>query len=131
MSTPLPNSVRVLAPAKINLHLRVGPPTAADGFHPLSSWMVTVGLFDNLEFIRVTPPGIVLHCDDPAIPADASNLVVKAARALLDETGHERLGLRIELRKCIPAGAGLGGGSADGAFTLLALDRLLGLNWPA
>ena len=78
--------MRVTAPAKINLHLRVGPPTA-DGFHPLSSWMVTVGLFDNLEFTHTRSPGVRLTCDDPALPTDASNLVAKCATALLDSAG--------------------------------------------
>ena len=129
-------SFRVSAPAKINLHLRVGPPTA-DGFHPLLSWMVTVGLFDNLEFTLVDAPGVSLSCDDTAIPCDGSNLIVKAASAMLEmvpssgeSTKHVR-GVAAALHKQIPVGAGLGGGSSDGAFTLVALNRLLGLNWNA
>src|SRR5258706_12858934 len=84
---PLPNSsgpttadiLRLAAPAKINLHLRVGP-LAADGFHPLLSWMCTVGLFDTLTFScsPAVPPGTVsLQCDDPALPCDASNLILR------------------------------------------------------
>jgi 4-diphosphocytidyl-2-C-methyl-D-erythritol kinase len=124
---------RTPAPAKINLHLRVGPPTAGDGFHPLLSWMVTVGLFDNLEFTLVdSPPGVTLSCDDPAIPRDASNLVVRTASALLEITRRgSAAGVAASLQKRIPVGAGLGGGSSDGAFTLRALDRLLGLKWSA
>jgi 4-diphosphocytidyl-2-C-methyl-D-erythritol kinase len=124
---------RVKAPAKINLHLRVGPPTA-DGFHPLLSWMVTVGLFDNLEFTLVDTPGVTLSCDDPKIPCDETNLIAKAASALLAmahstaKTTKVR-GVASALHKQIPVGAGLGGGSSDGAFTLVALNRLLGLNW--
>ncbi len=136
MADSAANTFRTPAPAKINLHLRVGPPTAGDGFHPLLSWMVTVGLFDNLEFTLVDTPGISLSCDDPAIPRDASNLVVKTASALLDMTrasgearGRNASGVAAALQKRIPVGAGLGGGSSDGAFTLLALDRLLGLQW--
>jgi 4-diphosphocytidyl-2-C-methyl-D-erythritol kinase len=122
--------MRATAPAKINLHLRVGPPTA-DGFHPLNSWMVTVGLFDNLEFTPTPTPGVRLTCDDPAIPTDATNLVAKTATGLLDAANlSATTGVDIALRKRIPAGAGLGGGSSDGATTLLALDRLLDLNWP-
>jgi 4-diphosphocytidyl-2-C-methyl-D-erythritol kinase len=137
MADPAAHTFRTPAPAKINLHLRVGPPTAGDGFHPLLSWMVTVALFDNLEFTLVDTPGITLSCDDPAIPRDASNLVVKTASALLDMTrasGEARRsasGVAAALQKRIPVGAGLGGGSSDGAFTLIALDRLLGLNWSA
>src|SRR3954452_19049736 len=86
--TPSPAApFRVAAPAKINLHLRVGPPTA-DGFHPLLSWMVTVALFDKLEFTLVDEPAgdsrVALSCDDPGIPVDASNLIVKTALALLE-----------------------------------------------
>ena len=131
------NSFRTPALAKINLNLRVGPPTA-DGFHPLLSWMVTVGLFDKLEFTLVDDsPGIALTCDDPAIPVDASNLIVKTASALLHEANRapdaasssRDRGVAVSLTKRIPVGAGLGGGSSDGAFTLLALDHLLGMKW--
>jgi 4-diphosphocytidyl-2-C-methyl-D-erythritol kinase len=126
---------RVTAPAKINLHLRVGPPTA-DGFHPLLSWMATVGLFDNLEFTLVDSPGVALSCDDPAIPCDESNLIVKTASAILEmsrDTDKSRSvrGVAAALHKRIPVGAGLGGGSSDGAFTLVALNRLLGLSYDA
>jgi len=121
-------SLHVSASAKINLHLRVGPPTA-DGFHPLSSWMVTVGLFDNLEFTPVDRPGVWLSCDDPAIPCDASNLIVKTGAALL--AARPELGVTVTLQKRIPVGAGLGGGSADGAFTLMALNHLFGLRQSA
>jgi len=121
---------RVAAPAKINLDLRVGPP-AANGFHPLESWMVTVGLFDNLEFTHTSTPGVHLACGDPALPTDDSNLVVKCATALLRAAQTDPgMGLSIALQKRIPAGAGLGGGSSDGAFTLLALNRYLTLHWP-
>ena len=131
MSTTNLSTMRVAAPAKINLHLRVGPPTA-DGFHPLSSWMVTVGLFDNLEFTLTDTPGVRLTCDDPGLPTDASNLVVKTATGLLDAANlSSTTGVRIHLTKRIPSGAGLGGGSSDGAFTLLALNQLLQLDWSA
>jgi 4-diphosphocytidyl-2-C-methyl-D-erythritol kinase len=134
--------MRVIAPAKINLHLRVGPPRAGDGFHPLLSWMATVGLFDILDFTFVDQPGISLSCDDPSIPTDASNLVVKAASAMLSSPGASHnpdrgqvvtpnRGVRAALQKRIPVGAGLGGGSSDGASAALAMNALLGLNWPA
>jgi 4-diphosphocytidyl-2-C-methyl-D-erythritol kinase len=131
-------SYRINAPAKINLHLRVGPPTA-DGFHPLLSWMATVGLFDILEFRLVDGSGVELSCDVATIACDASNLVVKAAAAMLERLGASggakqkgvgSVGVVAALQKRIPIGAGLGGGSSDGAFTLKALDQLLGLNTP-
>src|SRR5436305_8716355 len=76
------HSVRIQAPAKINLHLRVGP-LRADGFHPIVSWMSTVGLFDILQIDRLHG-GFRFSCDSPSVPSDASNLVVKAVAALAD-----------------------------------------------
>ena len=101
--------MRVPAPAKINLHLRVGPPRRDDGFHPLLTWMVTAGLFDTLTFVRHVPRGDIivdgsptadvhhddtyarggtifaLSCSDPALPVDAAgNLVTRVATALAD-----------------------------------------------
>jgi 4-diphosphocytidyl-2-C-methyl-D-erythritol kinase len=93
--------------------------------------MVTVALFDTLT-IRTTSdeassPGVVLTCDDPAIPSDRANLVVRAAEALLPRrTSHE--GTAISLAKRIPAGGGLGGGSSDAARTLLGLNQFWNLH---
>lgn len=117
--------IRLASPSKINLHLRVGSPRA-DGFHPLCSWMVTTSLCDRIE-IRQAGSGIRLTFDDPSIPTDASNLIVRAAQLLLDRLPSEkRIGLEIDLAKRIPAGAGLGGGSGNAATTLAALNSLLG-----
>src|SRR5690242_9337956 len=86
--------MRLLCPAKINLHLRVGRRRAADGFHPLLSWFTTVGLFDRLtveDRWEAPPPDreragaeriLLLSSDLPGLPADESNLVVRAAQAL-------------------------------------------------
>ena len=129
--------MRLLAPAKINLHLRVYG-VQSDGFHPLLSWMCTVGLFDTLEIdqtqIDQTANGIALSCDDASIPCDARNLVYRAAEKLLDarrkaqpfRVGVTGSGVRIHLCKRYSAGGGLGGGSSDAARTLLGLNRLLG-----
>jgi 4-diphosphocytidyl-2-C-methyl-D-erythritol kinase len=118
----------LLAPAKINLHLRVGSPRS-DGFHPLFSWMVTIGLFDTLSVEPSGTPGVRLTCDDAGIPADASNLVVRTATALADwlatrAPGRVMPGINVRLKKSIPAGAGLGGGSSDGARMLSALNAM-------
>ena len=132
--------MRLNAPAKINLHLRVGP-RRSDGFHPLLTWMVTVGLFDTLELNAVDSPGggwidgsaarLTLATDEPVLPTDARNLVVRAAAALAD-TRARRVGegplaknpVSAFLNKRIPAGAGLGGGSSNAAATLIGLNRL-------
>src|SRR4051812_35024349 len=95
-ATRLPPVMRLLCPAKINLHLRVGP-RRGDGFHPLLSWMCTVGLFDTLTLEPVDAPDeatgsprvvgdlpgvpVTLTCDAPDLPCDARNLVVRVAAA--------------------------------------------------
>jgi len=121
--------MRWLAPSKINLHLRVGK-RRNDGFHPLCSWLVSVGLFDRLVLKR-DPSGFSLRCNDPTIPTDDRNLVVKAARAFVGESGLvlEQLGCSITLLKSVPHGSGLGGGSSDAATTLVALDQLMKSGW--
>jgi 4-diphosphocytidyl-2C-methyl-D-erythritol kinase len=147
--------MRVPAPAKINLHLRVGPPRASNaGFHPLLTWMVTAGLFDTLTFVRHPPLRaeqqdatggstiFALACSDPALPTDsAGNLVTRVATALADtlsrvgEGSTARAGARDTgevsafLNKRIPPGAGLAGGSSDAASTLMALNRIWRLGW--
>jgi 4-diphosphocytidyl-2-C-methyl-D-erythritol kinase len=136
--------MRVLAPAKINLHLRVGP-RRQDGFHPLLSWMTTVALFDTLTFSQRSPSAdprvaggpqvqqtpnltrnpISLACNVPDLPCDDRNLVVRIASALRNELGNADVApVHVDLEKHIPIGAGLGGGSSDGAHALLALNRL-------
>jgi 4-diphosphocytidyl-2-C-methyl-D-erythritol kinase len=109
------------APAKLNLNLRVLG-RRDDGFHEIDSLMVQLpGLADEL-FIE--PSGrFSFTCDDPEIPADDRNLVVRAVRAYETATGIPCT-LSIHLIKKIPHGAGLGGGSSDAAATLLALDRI-------
>lgn len=118
---------RVAAPAKINLHLRVGP-VRADGFHPLMTWMATVGLGDTLS-VGTAPAGagVTLTTDDPALPTDGRNLVVKAVALLLGRLGRSA-DLAIHLQKTVPAGGGLGGGSSDAAHALLAVAGRLGID---
>jgi 4-diphosphocytidyl-2C-methyl-D-erythritol kinase len=121
--------MRILAPAKVNLHLRVAPPEGS-GFHPLLSWFCAVGLFDTLT-IRETEDGtIALTSDDPSLPCDATNLVMRAATALRSAVPRQTSGVSIHLQKRIAAGGGLGGGSSDAAWTLLALNRLWKLDLP-
>lgn len=128
-AAPVARSVRILAPAKVNLVLRVLG-RRPDGYHDLWSLMHTVGLEDELRLclIDAAPGTVRLHCDDPSLPTDGRNLVVRAARAVLDR-GRVGTGVEIELQKRIPAGAGLGGGSSDAAATILGLIRLLDLRW--
>jgi len=112
-------SYSVLAPAKINLWLRVLE-RRTDGFHELETRMAPLDLGDRLTLTVVAslPVGrIDFSCDDLSVPCGASNLVVKAVRALEVAIGPLP-GMRLHLEKRIPHGAGLGGGSSDAAAAL-------------
>ena len=116
------DGVEVLAPAKLNLFLEILG-RRADGYHNIETVMVAIDLCDTLTF-RDEPTGAFrLRCSDPALPAGADNLVIKAADRLREATGCRR-GAEIDLHKVIPAQAGLAGGSSDAAATLAALNRL-------
>ncbi|NOT54404.1 MAG: 4-(cytidine 5'-diphospho)-2-C-methyl-D-erythritol kinase [Deltaproteobacteria bacterium] len=122
--------MRVLAPAKVNLHLRITG-CRADGYHLLDSVMVPVSLCDELEITmenlaeRAREPRIRVTCDDPALPTDDTNLAYKAAALFCQEAGVEAE-ISIALRKRIPFGAGLGGGSSDAAAVLKSLNQMFG-----
>jgi 4-diphosphocytidyl-2-C-methyl-D-erythritol kinase len=120
--------VTVHAPAKVNLILRILD-RRSDGYHNLWSIMHTVALEDTVT-IRVTPSqrGIRLACNVEGLSVDHTNLVSKAASAVLD---HARLsvGVDVKLHKRVPMGAGLGGGSSDAAATIVGLNQSLKLGW--
>ena len=116
------SSLSLRAPAKINLHLEVLG-LRDDGFHELSMVMQTLDLADELT-VEPAPAGQVsLRCSDPQLPVDGSNLIVKAAELLRRHCGRPELSAQLSLSKCIPIGAGLAGGSSDGATALLLLNR--------
>lgn len=113
-------NVQVRAPAKINLSLRIVRPRE-DGFHEIETSIAPISLSDELRIERGDQ--LEFQCDDQSLPRDANNLVVRAARLFSERTGI-RADARIVLRKHIPHGAGLGGGSSDAAATLVALNEL-------
>ncbi len=116
--------LKARAYAKINWILDVGP-RRADGYHDVSTLFQTVSLYDQLWF--EPDHSLSLSVEGAVLPSDDSNLVLRAAQALkrlLQQRGIEGLGASIRLQKRIPMAAGLGGGSADAAVTLLALNRL-------
>ena len=116
----------VLAPAKLNLFLHITG-RRADGYHLLQSVFMLVDWCDTLHF-DVKLDGAIQRIDlNTPLPAD--DLIVRAARALQSASGTP-LGAEIRIDKQIPAQAGMGGGSSDAASTLLALNKLWGLNWP-
>ena len=111
------------APAKLNLSLRVVR-RREDGFHDIDSVMVRLdGLADEIEIKRAEMDGFT--CDAPGVPTDGTNLVVKALNAFREASGINDA-VSISLKKKVPHGAGLGGGSSDAAATLDGLNRLLG-----
>jgi 4-diphosphocytidyl-2-C-methyl-D-erythritol kinase len=120
--------VRATAYAKLNLSLRVLA-RRADGFHDLEA--LTVSVADPHDVVEVQavphPGGISLEVvgETEHVPTGPENLVVRAGEALLVRAGRSGHGVKTTLRKKIPAGSGLGGGSADAAATLLAIQRLL------
>ena len=120
--------VRIRAHAKINLDLRVLG-TRADGFHELRTVFQAIALHDTLTVVP-RPGPFAIECSTAGVPLDRSNLVWQAAEALW-RSARRRGELRdivIRLDQRIPLQAGLGGGSADGAATLIALARAWRLN---
>ena len=111
--------IETLAPAKINLTLRVLG-KRADGFHEIETLIVPIGLADRLTVEKANEWSF--FCDDPSVPGDDRNLVVRAAKLFFAETGVKG-DMAMRLIKKIPHGAGLGGGSSDAAATLRILDE--------
>ena len=116
--------MKLLAPAKINLGLRILG-RRADGYHLLESLFVPIDLADRIAIEPRDTCGVDFHLesDAPGVPGDGSNLAVRAALAFLEASGIEA-GLRLVLEKQIPAAAGLGGGSSDAAAVLSGLARI-------
>ncbi|MGI8457009.1 MAG: 4-(cytidine 5'-diphospho)-2-C-methyl-D-erythritol kinase [Propionibacteriaceae bacterium] len=141
MVSPLPPAavgVRVRAPAKVNLALKVGP-VRPDGYHPLATVYQAVALYDEVSAewsdpgrfeVTVTGEGADL------VPTDHTNLAVRAAQLLAERYGLEQLGredqlgVRLAITKNIPVAGGLAGGSADAAAALLACATLWDLDVP-
>ena len=118
--------VCVSAPAKINLHLEVLG-LRGDGFHELAMVMQSIDLADQLDCENTADASLTLSCDQPELSCGEDNLILRAARLLRERSGFAELGARMHLQKRIPIGAGLAGGSSDGAAALVALNTLWGL----
>jgi len=115
--------MQLSAPAKINLSLEIkGQRT--DGFHEIETLMAPLSLSDRLTLERRDEAGrIDFSCNDPSLPSDEDNLVMRAAN-LFRKCAKIDVGVKIALEKNIPHGAGLGGGSSDAGTTLLGLNEL-------
>lgn len=118
--------IEIKAPAKINIGLKVIS-KRRDGYHNLSTLFYPINdLYDVLKFELAE--NFSFQCDNPNIPNDDNNLVVKA-KNILEKESKKRLNVKIELLKNIPSEAGLGGGSSDAAATLISLNELYSLNF--
>jgi 4-diphosphocytidyl-2-C-methyl-D-erythritol kinase len=121
--------MQVLAPAKINLSLKIFG-LRDDGFHEIETLIAPITLCDEIEIGRSdSSKEIEFHCDDPSVPTGDDNLVVRAVKAFFKRTKLKRC-VSIKLKKKIPHGAGLGGGSSDAASILLALNELFETKLP-
>jgi 4-diphosphocytidyl-2-C-methyl-D-erythritol kinase len=119
-------TVTVRVPAKVNLQLSVGPPRG-DGYHDLVTVFHAVSLFDEVTVRPAERTSVAVTGQDAtSVPAGRTNLAVRAARALAVASMRRRgkSAVRIEIRKRIPVAAGLAGGSADAAATLVACNEL-------
>ncbi len=114
--------ISVQAPAKLNLLLKVlGRRT--DGYHDLETWMQKIDLYDQIELELHPGNTVEFFSDDASIPADATNLAVRAAVAFLQASKKSKgYGVQIRLQKNIPVAAGLGGGSSDAGAVLRGLN---------
>ncbi len=121
--------MQVFAPAKINLSLKILG-RRSDGFHEIETLIAPISLCDEIKIDKSdSRQGIEFHCDDPSVPTSDDNLVLRATKAFSAARKLKPV-VSIELKKRIPHGAGLGGGSSDAASTLLALNELFETKLP-
>src|SRR6266446_8240737 len=119
--------MQVLAPAKINLSLQILR-RRSDGFHEVETFIAPISLCDEIEIGKSdSSKEVEFHCDDFSVPTGNDNLIVRAAKSFFAAT-KLKSAVSIDLKKKIPHGAGLGGGSSDAAATLLALNQLFETN---
>ena len=123
--SPSPRSVTRAAHAKINVFLRVLG-ARADGYHELESLVLPLSLADDVTVTEAARLAVDVHGDPTDVPAGGMNLALVAALALAETCGEPRRGADIAIAKRIPVAAGMGGGSADAAAALHALNELWG-----
>ena len=113
--------------SKVNLGLDVLR-RRDDGYHEVRMIMQTLKLCDELYFEETQKKEIRIVCNSENLECDENNLIYKAARLIMDEAGIDR-GLDIRLKKNIPIAAGMAGGSSDAAATLVALNKMFGIDF--
>jgi 4-diphosphocytidyl-2-C-methyl-D-erythritol kinase len=126
--TEITPGVEALTRAKVNLSLEVIR-RRRDGFHEIETILQSIDLADRLEIDWTSDSTIGITCSDPGVPTGEGNLCHRALLAMRRYAGAH-LGARIHINKRVPPGAGLGGGSANAAGVLLAVDRAFRLRLP-
>ena len=116
--------MKFLSPAKLNLNLRVIS-KRNDGYHNLETTFQLINLFDEISF-EESQKSVCISCDDLDIELE-NNLIFKSLNAITNHCNLDK-GIQIHLKKIIPTGAGLGGGSSNAATTLIALNKIWDLN---
>ena len=127
MSKLSTTKICVKSPAKINLHLEIIG-KREDGYHELAMIMQNIDLSDYIEFENNQIGEIKLKSDSKDLSLDEDNLIIKAANYIKDLSKNKELGANIFLKKNIPIGAGLAGGSSNAAATLVGLNKLWDLD---
>jgi len=122
------NTLSLESPAKVNLRLEILK-RREDGYHELRTVFQKISLHDTLRFSLRKKGGVSIAADHPKLPVGKDNLAYKAAQSMLKASSYKG-GIHIEIKKRIPLGAGLGGGSSNAATTLMALDQLLEMGLP-
>ena len=120
------DEIELRAHGKINLSLDVLG-RRDDGYHEVKMIMYTVGLYDSIHIRREREKGIRMECNLPSLPTNEENLMVRAAKAIMDEFSIEE-GLSLRLMKRLPVAAGMAGGSADAAAVFHGINQLFHLN---
>ena len=115
-------SLKLLSPSKVNLTLRITG-RRADGYHYIHSVFQPINLFDEIEIYAENGSGIELDVTGAEIPRIEENIVVRATEDYLDQSELDYK-IRISLKKNIPVGGGLGGGSGNGAAVLVGLNKI-------
>ena len=118
--------ITLKAPAKLNLFLDIVG-IREDGYHLINSVMQTIDLCDMVTVELNGSDKITIECNNDSVPLDERNIVYKIANEILKRKNIKK-GIHIKIEKKIPMETGMGGGSADGAAVIIALDKLLSLN---
>lgn len=116
--------LKTKAYGKLNLMLNISG-TRADGYHTLETVMQTVALYDTIEIRLRSKKGITLSCDLPYVPSDERNIAWKAAQKYVENSGFDG-GIHIDIKKMIPVGGGMAGGSTNAAAVLNMLETMCG-----